>query len=123
MDVLEKIVKTFNSDKSFFIIFCEKFIKVDNNKCNEDNINKNLVDNYILLFRSLMKYYQNQNRFIKIYGDENYPNVISVKNIDINNYFLYQVKKMQKENKNKSLIIESINELRFTTNAIIICKK
>ena len=123
MDVLEKIVKTFNSDKSFFIVFCEKFIKVDNNKCNEDNINKNLVDNYILLFRSLMKYYQNQNRFIKIYGDENYPNVISVKNIDINNYFLYQVKKMQKENKNKSLIIESINELRFTTNAIIICKK
>ena len=24
IDVLEKIVKTFNSDKSFFIVFCEK---------------------------------------------------------------------------------------------------
>ena len=76
----------------------------------------------MLLFKSLMKYYKNQNRFIKIYGDENYPNVISVKNIDIKNYYLYQVKNIT-ENKNKSLIIESINELRFTANAIIICKK
>ena len=69
-----------------------------------------------------MKYYKNQNRFIKIYGDENYPNVISIKNIDIKNYYLYQVKNITEKN-NKSLIIESINELRFTTNAIIICKK
>ena len=122
IDVLEKIIKTFNSDNSFFILFCEKFIKVDNNKCNENYLNRNLVDNYILLFKSLMKYYKNQNRFIKIYGDENYPNVISVKNIDIKNYYLYQVKNII-ENKNKSLIIESIKELRFTTNAIIICKK
>ena len=122
IDVLEKIIKTFNSDNSFFVVFCEKFLKVDNNKGNENNLNRNLVDNYILLFRSLMKYYKNQNRFIKIYGDENYPNVISIKNIDIKNYYLYQVKNITEKN-NKSLIIESINELRFTTNAIIICKK
>lgn len=123
LDVLEKIVKTFNSDNSFFIIFCEKLIKVDKDKYKEHNKIRNIFDNHILLFRSLMKYYKNQNRFIKIYGEENYPNVISVKNIDINNFYIYQVKNIQKENKNKTTIIESINELKFTTNALIICKK
>ena len=120
-DVLEKIVKTFNSDNSFFIVFCEKNIK-------NDNLNKNLQNNFTLLFKSLMKYYQNQNRFIKIYGDESAPNVISVKNIDINKYFIYETKNMKKEYKNKdnsdiSLYFELINELRFASNAIALCKK
>ena len=120
-DVLEKIVKTFNSDNSFFIVFCEKNIK-------NDNSNKNSQNNFTLLFKSLMKYYQNQNRFIKIYGDESAPNVISIKNIDINKYFIYQSKNIKKEYKNKenndiSLYFEIINELRFTSNAIVLSKK
>ena len=94
-DVLEKIVKTFNSDNSFFIIFCEKYVKVDNDKSNENL--KNRRNNFILLFKSLMKYYHNQNRFIKIYGDESAPNVLSIKNININKYFIYKKTNIQKE--------------------------
>ena len=68
-----------------------------------------------------MKYYQNQNRFIKIYGDENAPNVISVKNIDINNYYIYRVKENYKGI--DKIVIELINELIFTNDAIIFYKK
>ena len=123
IDVLEKIIKTFNSDSSFFIIFCEKYIKVNNDKNDDDNIQN---ENFILLFKSLMKYYKNQNRFIKIYGDQRAPNVISVRNININNFYIYQTKCFQKPNKDISdisLIFEPINEIKFTTNAIILCKK
>ena len=132
INVLEKISKTFNSDNSFFVLYCEKYIKVDNDKdkgidnnCNNCINNKN---DFILLFKSLMKYYHNQNRFIKIYGEENAPNVISVKNININNYFIYRTKYIEKKDKDKnkndaSLLFESIKELQVTTNAIILCKK
>ena len=123
IDVLEKIIKTFNSDNSFFLIFCEKYIKVNNDKNYDDNIQN---ENFILLFKSLMKYYKNQNRFIKIYGDQRAPNVISVKNININNYCIYQTKSFQKQNKDIndiSLIFELINEIKFTTNSLILCKK
>ena len=124
-NVLEKIIKTFNSDNSFFILYCEKYIKVDNNdKGNDNNCNNTNKNDFILLFKSLMKYYQNQNRFIKISGEENAPNVISVKNIDINNYYIYRTKSIEKKDKNDiSLFFESIKELQFTTNAIILCKK
>jgi hypothetical protein len=134
IDVLEKILKTFNSDNSFFIIVCEKYIKVDDNK--DDNINDKINnvyknesnDNFILLFKSLMKYYHNQNRFIKIYGDDNAQNVISMKNIDINNYYIYQTKYSEKQNKDKNkndmlLTFELINEFKFTSNAVILCKR
>lgn len=123
IDVLEKIIKTFNSDRSFFIIFCEKYIKVNNDNNYGDGIQN---ENFILLFKSLMKYYKNQNRFIKIYGDQKAPNVISVRNININNYCIYQTKCFQKQNKDIndiSLIFEPINEIKFTINAIILCKK
>ena len=123
IDVLEKIIKTFNSDSSFFIIFCEKYIKVNNDNNYGDNIQN---ENFILLFKSLMKYYKNQNRFIKIYGDQRAPNVISVKNININNYCIYQTKCFTKQNKDIndiSLIFEPVNEIKFTTNAIILSKK
>ena len=138
IDVLEKILKTFNSDNSFFIIVCEKYIKVDDNK--GDNINDKINngyknesnDNFILLFKSLMKYYHNKNRFIKIYGDDNAQNVISMKNIDINNYYIYQTKFSIKKNKDKDknknkndmhLTFELINEFKFTSNAVILCKR
>ena len=79
-----------------------------------------------------MKYYHNKNRFIKIYGDDNAQNVISMKNIDINNYYIYQTKysiiqnKDKDKNKNKNdmhLTFELINEFKFTSNAVILCKK
>ena len=121
-DVLEKIVKTFNSDNSFFIIFCEKYSKSENDKLNgNNNIKIDLNKNFLFSFKSLMKYYQNQNRFIKIYGDENAPNVISVKNIDINNYYIYRVKENYKGI--DKIVIELINELIFTNDAIIFYKK
>jgi hypothetical protein len=125
-NVLEKIIKTFNSDNSFFILYCEKYIKVNNDKGNDNNRNNTNINDFILLFKSLMKYYQNQNRFIKIYGEENAPNVISVKNIDINNYYIYRTKSIEKKDKDKkdiSLFFEPMKELQFTTNAIILCKK
>ena len=134
IDVLEKILKTFNSDNSFFIIVCEKYIKVDEYKGNNinDKINNGYKDEsndkFILLFKSLMKYYHNQNRFIKIYGDDNAQNVISMKNIDINNYYIYQTKYSIKQNKDKNKndmhsSFELMNEFKFTSNAVILCKK
>ena len=110
-DVLKKIEKTSNSENSFFIIICDKLMIK-----NEDNKN-----NIIFLFKSLMKYYQKQNRFIKIYGNENIPNVISIKNININNYYIYSANKIDKTN--DLLHFESINELKFTINSILICKR
>ena len=121
-DVLEKIVKTFNSDNSFFIILCEKSCKSYNDKYNGNNIIKNSLNKDLLFtFKSLMKYYQNQNRFIKIYGDENAPNVISVKNIDINNYYIFKVKEKYKDMDQVNFVL--VNELIFTDDAIIFHKK
>ena len=97
--------------------------------CESNNKNQTYgKNNFILLFKSLMKYYQNQNRFIKIYGEESAPNVISVKNIDINNYYIYQTKCSENIDKSRNkndveLTFEPLNELKFTTCAIILCKK
>jgi hypothetical protein len=55
-NVLEKIIKTFNSDNSFFILYCEKYIKVNNDKGNDNNRNNTNINDFILLFKSLMKY-------------------------------------------------------------------
>ena len=39
-----------------------------------------------------MKLYRKQNRFIKIYGEENEPNVISIKNINRFEIYLVHLK-------------------------------
>ena len=44
----------------------------------------------IFIFRGLFKYYENQKRFIKIYGDEKCPNVILTKDINNSNYKIYE---------------------------------
>ena len=63
-----------------------------------------------------MKLYRKQNRFIKIYGEENEPNVISIKNI--NRFEIYLV-----HLKNELFYLEQINELKFNVNAIILCNR
>ena len=110
INVLNQIEKTFDSEKSFFIIICEKItvLKIENSIQNKD----------IFIFKSILKYYKNQNRFIKIYGNENEPNVISIKNINTNKFNIYSVSM-----KNELFCLVPINELIFDCNAIILCKK
>ena len=115
IDALKKIEKTFNSENSFFVIICEKITISKKEKGIQTN-------NYIFVFKSLMKYYNKQNRFIKIYGYENEPNALSVKNININKFDIYRLN--NKDNINDELFcFIPIQELKFTTNAIFLCKK
>ena len=63
-----------------------------------------------------MKLYRKQNRFIKIYGEENEQNAISIKNI--NRFEIYLV-----HLKDELFYFEQINELKFNANAIILCNR
>ena len=103
-DVLEKINKTLNCNKSNFIILC------DNN-------------NGIFIFNGLFKYYENQKRFIKIYGNEKVPNVILIKNINSSNYIIYENKIIQNEENKTQFFFDQIHIFYFSFNSIIICKK
>ena len=103
-DVLEKINKTLNCNKSNFIILC------DNN-------------NGIFIFHGLFKYYENQKRFIKIYGNEKVPNVILIKNINSSNYIMYENKIIQNEENKTQFFFDQIHIFYFSFNSIIICKK
>ena len=107
-DVLEKITKTLNCDKSSFIILCE----------NNTNINNDLF-----IFNGLFKYYENQKRFIKIYGNEKVPNVILIKNINNSNYRIYENKIIQNEENKIQFFFDQIDSFYFSFNSIIICKK
>ena len=104
-DVLEKINKTLNCNKSSFIILCE-------NKYND-----------IFIFNGLFKYYDNQKRFIKIYGNEKVPNVILIKNINTSNYKIYENKIIQNEENKTQFFFDRINSFYFSFNSFIICKK
>ena len=105
-DVLEKINKTLNCDKSSFIILC------NNNKNND-----------IFVFNGLFKYYENQKRFIKIYGNEKVPNVILIKNINNTNYRIYENKIIQNEENKTQFFFDQIGSFYFSFNSFIICKK
>ena len=106
-DVLEKINKTLNSNKSSFIILCDK-----------KDINHDIFN-----FSGLFKYYENQKRFIKIYGNEKCPNVILIKDINNMNYNIYENKIIQTEDNKTQFFFEPINSFYFSFNSIIICKK
>ena len=110
--VLKQIEKTLNAENSFFIIICERITIVKNT----------IQSSSIFVFKSLMKYYKKHNRFIKIYGDENEANSISIKNININKYEIYQVNYKNELNE-ESFYVTRINELKFISNAVILCKK
>lgn len=104
-DVLEKINKTLNCNKSSFIILCD-------NKYSD-----------IFVFNGLFKYYENQKRFIKIYGNEKVPNVILTKNINNTNYKIYENKIIQDEENKTQFFFDQIDSFYFSFNSIIICKK
>ena len=110
IEVIKQIEKKYNSENNFFVIGCEKISIPKNNFQNND----------IFIFKSLMKYYKKQNKFIKIYGDENESNVISVKNVNSNKFDIYQVNHKEK---NELFNVVPIKELKFNFNAIFICKK
>ena len=104
IDVLEKVNITGFSAKNFYVILCE----------NKLNLNK-------FMFSSLFKYYQDKNKFIKIYGDEKNPNYILLKDI-------IETKKFQIYEDNNNSIYSSVNtfmltnRFKFTNNAMIFVK-
>ena len=99
IDVINKIEKKFDLENSFFIISCQK------------------LENFFI-FKSILKLYKKENRFIKIYGNVHEPNVISIKNINANNFDIFLI-----SIKNEICNCILIDELKFNLNAIIICKK
>ena len=111
-EVIKQIEKTSHSENSFFIIICEKITIPKNN----------IKNNFFFVFKSLMKYYKKNNRFIKIYGNDNEANVISIKNLNTKNYEIFQVKNKD-DLKSELFCISPIKELKFEFDAIFLCKK
>jgi len=107
IDVLNKIKKDVSNNKKSFIILCEK------NKNNENEFN----------FLGLFKYFENNKRFIKIYGNEEIPNYILLKDINKSNYIIYENKIIQNEENKIQFLFEQLNSFYFSFNSIIICKK
>ena len=64
-----------------------------------------------------MKLFKKENRFIKIYGSDNEPSVISIKNINTIKFDIFMINM-----KNEIFYYVPINELKLSLNAIIICK-
>ena len=104
-DVLEIMNKTLNCDKSNFVIFCD------------------ILCNNSFMFRGLLKYYKSQRRFIKICGDKKCPNVMSGKNINSENYSIYESKIIKNEESETKIYLNLTDSFYFTFNSIIICKK
>jgi hypothetical protein len=99
IDVINKIEKNSDLENSFLIISCQKY------------------ENYFI-FKSIMKLFKKENRFIKIYGSDNEPSVISIKNINTIKFDIFMI-----NTKNEIFYYVPINELKLSLNAIIICKK
>ena len=99
IDAINKIQKNFDLENSFFIISCQK------------------LENFFI-FKSILKLYKKENRFIKIYGNVHEPSAVSIKNINTNNFDIYLI-----NIKNEIFNCILIDELKFNLNAIIICKK
>ena len=99
IDVINKIEKNSDLENSFLIISCQKY------------------ENYFI-FKSIMKLFKKENRFIKIYGSDNEPSVISIKNINTIKFDIFMINM-----KNEIFYYVPINELKLSLNAIIICKK
>ena len=107
-DVLEKIKNNINNNKSNFILLCEK-----NNKNNNDDF----------IFCGLYKYFEKDKKFLKIYGNEEISNYILIKDINKDNYNIYENKIIRDENNKIKFLFEQLNSFYFSFNAIIICKK
>jgi len=97
IDTLEKVNIVGLSNKSFFVILCD----------DRTNLNQ-------FIFSGLFKYYQNKQRFIKIYGDETIPNYILTKDIlDTKKFKIF-------EYNDNGFILK--NGFKFVKSAIIITK-
>ena len=103
-DVLEKIQINKNNNKSNFILLCDK-VKED------------------FIFSGLYKYFEKDKKFLKIYGNEEMPNYILIKDINKENYNIYENKIIRDEENKIRFLFEQLNSFYFSFNAIIICKK
>ena len=103
-DVLEKIQNNQNNNKSNFILLCDK-----------------VKDDFI--FTGLYKYFEKDKKFLKIYGNEEMPNYILIKDINKENYNIFENKIIRDEENNIRFLFEQLNSFYFSFNAIIICKK
>ena len=74
------------------------------------------------IFLGLFKYFENNKRFIKVYGNEEIPNYILLKDINKSNYIIYENKIIQNEENKIQFLFEQLNSLYFSFNSIIICK-
>jgi hypothetical protein len=99
IDVINKIEKNSDLENSFLIISCQKY---------ENSF----------FFKSMLKLFKKENRFIKIYGSDSEPSVISIKNINTIKFDIFLINL-----KNEIFNYVPINELKLSLNAIIICKK
>ena len=107
-DVLEKIQNNINNNKSSFILLCER----DNKNNNDD-----------FIFCGLYKYFEKDKRFLKIYGNEEISNFILIKDINKENYNIYENKIIRDKDNKIRFLFEQLNSFYFSFNAIIICKK
>ena len=107
-DVLDKLKKDFKNNKNSFIILCQR------SKINNENE---------FIFLGLFKYFEIDKRFIKIYGNEEIPNYILLKDINKNNYIIYENKIIKNEENKIQILSEQLNSFYFSFNSIIICKK
>ena len=103
VDVIEKIKSTCFPTKSFFVILCENKIDINN-----------------FLFYGLYKFYKDQEKFIKIYGDERSPNYILLKDItEQKKYNIFVDINVVNTFVNKFILT---NHFKSTNNAVLIVK-
>ena len=107
-EVFNIIKNDFRTGKNIFIIFCEKSKEKNNNE---------------FFFLGLFKYFENNKRFIKVFGNEEIPNYILLKNINKENYIIYENKIIQNEENQIQFLFEQLNKFYFSFNSFIICKK
>ena len=103
VDVIEKIKSSCFPTKSFFVILCENKIDINN-----------------FIFYGLYKFYKDQEKFIKIYGDERSPNYILLKDItQQKKYNIFVDINVVNTFVNKFILT---NHFKSTNNAVLIVK-
>ena len=103
VDVIEKIKSSCFPTKSFFVILCENKIDINN-----------------FIFYGLYKFYKDQEKFIKIYGDERSPNYILLKDItEQKKYNIFVDINVVNTFVNKFILT---NHFKSTNNAVLIVK-
>ena len=107
-EVLNKIKNDSKDSNNNYIILCQT---------------KNVADENKMIFLGLFKYFESKKGFVKIYGSEESPNHILLKDLNKNNYFIYENKIIQKAENKIQILLEQLNSFYFSFNSIIICEK